>query len=110
MSIDIKLANALLKEKRDELEGLSSLSKDARSTVELDQQSVGRLSRMDAMQQQAMNQATERARQIDLNRIKAAMARIEEGEYGYCNECGEEIAIRRLEIDPMAERCINCAQ
>ena len=62
MSIDLKSAKVLLQAKRDELEDLSSLSKDARSTVELDQQSVGRLSRMDAMQQQAMNQATERTK------------------------------------------------
>ncbi len=110
MSIDLKSAKVLLKARRAELEGLSSLSKDARSTVELDQQSVGRLSRMDAMQQQAMNQATERTRQRDLNRIKAAMARMNDGEYGYCAECGEEIAMRRLKVDPMAERCINCAQ
>ena len=110
MSIDLKSAKVLLKARRDELEKLSSLSKDARSTVELDQQSVGRLSRMDAMQQQAMNQATERTRQRDLNRIKAAMVRMDDGEYGYCTECGEEIAMRRLEVDPIAERCINCAQ
>ena len=110
MGIDLKSAKTLLEARRDELEGLSSLSKDARGTVELDQQSVGRLSRMDAMQQQAMSQATERTRQHDLNRIKAAMVRMDEGDYGYCIECGEEIAIRRLEIDPIAERCINCAQ
>ena len=110
MSIDVKSAKVLLAAKREELETLSRLSQEARETVELDQQSVGRLSRMDAMQQQAMNQATERTRQRDLNRIKAAMARMDDGEYGYCSGCGEEIAKRRLEIDPMAERCINCAQ
>jgi len=109
MDIDLKSAKTLLEALRDELEGLSSLSKGARDTVVLDQQSVGRLSRMDAMQQQAMNQATERTRQRDLNRIKAAMARMVDGEFGYCIDCGEEIAKRRLEIDPMAERCINCA-
>ena len=110
MSIDLKSAKTLLTEKREELETLSRLSQEARDTVELDQQSVGRLSRMDAMQQQAMNQATERTRQRDLNRIKAAMGRMDDGEYGYCVDCGEEIAERRLEVDPMAERCINCAQ
>ena len=110
MNIDLKSARTLLEARRDELEDLSSLSKDARDTVELDQQSVGRLSRMDAMQQHAMNQATERTRQRDLNRIKAAMARMDDGEYGLCVECGEEIARQRLEVDPMAERCINCAQ
>ncbi len=109
MSVNLKIAEKRLEAKRLELESLSSLSQDARSVVELDQQSVGRLSRMDAMQQQAMNQATERTRQSDLNRIKMAVARLEEDEYGYCSDCGEEIADGRLEIDPMAERCIKCA-
>jgi DnaK suppressor protein len=110
MGIDLKSAKTLLQARRDELEDLSALSKGARDTVELDQQSVGRLSRMDAMQQQAMNQATERTRQRDLHRIKAAMARMDDGEFGYCVNCGEEIASRRLEVDPMAERCIKCAR
>jgi len=110
LTIDLDVAARLLKQKRDELENLSEISQGARDTVTLDQQSVGRLSRMDAMQRQAMNQATERTRQRDLNRIKAAVGRIDEGEYGYCAECGDEIAERRLEVDPMAERCIKCAE
>ena len=89
---------------------MSDLSAQSRKPVVLDQQSVGRLSRMDAMQQQAMNQATEQKRRADLMRIEAAERRLRDGEYGYCEECGEEIAQGRLEIDPMAERCVNCAR
>jgi DnaK suppressor protein len=77
--------------------------------VALDQQSVGRLSRMDAMQQQAMSQATELKRQRDLVRVEAAERRLRDDEYGYCEECGEEIPDGRLEIDPMAEFCVGCA-
>ncbi len=106
---DLQIAEKRLANKKQELESLSSLSAEARGTVELDQQSVGRLSRMDAMQQQAMNQATERKRQHDLSRIQMAMTRIGDDEYGYCVDCGEEIPDGRLEIDPMAERCVNCA-
>ena len=107
--IDIDLATKRIREKKSELEGLSSNSADSRSPVTLDQQSVGRLSRMDAMQQQAMNQATEQKRQFDLIRIEAAERRIRDGDYGYCEECGEPIPDKRLEIDPMAERCVTCA-
>lgn len=77
--------------------------------MELDQQSVGRLSRMDAMQQQAMAQAAERARKRDLMRIEMAERRLKDGDYGYCEDCGEEIPDGRLAIDPMAERCVKCA-
>ena len=61
------------------------------------------------MQQQAMAQAQERNRQRDLVRIEMAYRRILEDEYGYCANCGEEIPDKRLEIDPMAERCVGCA-
>lgn len=89
-----------------ELEAVRSVSKDASSVVQLDQQSVGRLSRMDALQSQAMAQETERRRLVTLRKIKAALARISEGEFGYCVVCGEEIALARLKLDPAAATCI----
>ena len=109
MTIDIEKAKQRLEEKRADLENLSEISKEARDTVELDQQAVGRLSRMDAMQQQAMAEAQERSRQLDLTRIDMAYRRIYDGDYGYCVECDEEIPDARLAIDPMAERCVRCA-
>ncbi|MEM9280058.1 MAG: TraR/DksA C4-type zinc finger protein [Pseudomonadota bacterium] len=109
MTIDLEKAKERLEAKRVELEGLSEISREARDTVELDQQAVGRLSRMDAMQQQAMAEAQERTRRHDLQRIELAYRRITDGDYGYCTECDEEIPDGRLAIDPMAERCVKCA-
>ena len=80
------------------------------AVVTLDQQSVGRLSRMDALQRQAMAQATGRRREVQRQRIMAALARIDEGEYGYCVDCGEEIAAGRLEFDPAIPNCVSCAR
>lgn len=77
--------------------------------VELDQSRVGRLSRMDAMQQQAMAQEAQRRRQIELTKIDAALKRIDAGEYGYCVSCDEEIGERRLAVDPAAPLCVACA-
>jgi DnaK suppressor protein len=62
-----------------ELESFSEVSEDARATVMLDQQAVGRLSRMDALQGQAMAQASERQRRADIQRIEAALKRLDEG-------------------------------
>ncbi len=107
--VDLQIAQKRLAEKRAELEELSSLSREARDPVALDQQSVGRLSRMDAMQQQAMNQATEATRKFNLVRIEAAERRIRDEDYGFCDGCGEEIPDGRLNIDPMAELCVGCA-
>lgn len=94
---------------RAQLSGEDEGAAEWRKPVELDQQSVGRLSRMDAMQQQQMADAEARRRKSDIARIDAAMKRIEESEFGWCLSCGEEIATKRLEIDPMATQCIACA-
>ncbi len=109
MAIDSGKARLRLAEKKAELTKLSNMSAAARAPVELDQQAVGRLSRMDALQNQAMQQATERLRRQDLVRIEMAERRLTDGDYGYCENCGEEIPDGRLAIDPMAERCVRCA-
>ena len=92
-----------------ELDHEDSANKDARDTVTLQQDSVGRLSRMDAMQQQAMAQATERRRNQERARIKAALERLDDDEWGWCLNCGEEIAEARLRNDPSIATCIKCA-
>ena len=109
MEIDIKRARKRLAERKADLTEQSDLANDARKPVELDQQAVGRLSRMDAMQHQQMAEAAERARKRDLVRIEMAERRIAGGDYGYCTDCGEVIPDGRLAIDPMAEKCVRCA-
>jgi len=81
----------------------------AEQTVELDQSRVGRLSRMDAMQAQAMSKETGRRRRQKLIQIEAALRRLEGDDYGFCQDCGEEIAPARLEVDPAVLLCIDCA-
>lgn len=92
-----------------ELENAAQLTELDRAPVELDQQSVGRLSRMDAMQVQAMSQAHQRKREADLRRIVGALSRLADNDFGFCIECDEPIAIKRLEIDPAVTSCIACA-
>ena len=99
----------LLLARRTELRELSDMSAQARSAVELDQASVGRVSRIDAIQQQAMALNNERSRANELERIKAALARIEDGAYGECLACGEDIPEKRLRFDPSIATCVSCA-
>ena len=96
--------------KLDALRASSETSADDRKPVTLDQQSVGRLSRMDAMQMQAMAQASEKRRRQEVSRIESAIKRIDEGEYGYCVTCGDGISEKRLKADPTIPTCINCAR
>lgn len=104
---DISYFEKRLKEMRDEITALLQSGDDETAPVQLDQTSVGRLSRMDAMQRQAMAQETERRRHNDLRRIEAALKRIEDGEYGYCISTGEVIPRARLELDPAAATTVK---
>jgi DnaK suppressor protein len=100
--------SALLSRKQEILAVMESSGHDS-NPVELDQSRVGRLSRMDALQGQAMAQETERRRRNELTRIEAALLRVESGDYGYCVNCDEEISSQRLKLDPSAPLCIDCA-
>ncbi len=93
-----------------ELDSADHETREGRAVVALDQQSVGRLSRMDALQRQAMAQATHSRRQQQRLRVKAALARIRAREYGVCVECGDDISPARLDSDPTLPRCINCTR
>ena len=85
------------------------ITQEDRKPVELDQSQVGRLSRMDAMQVQEMALEQERRREIEIQRINAALMRISEGEYGFCSKCGGGISPKRLEFDPSTPMCVDCA-
>ncbi len=92
-----------------QLEEEDRISEADRAPVSLDQESVGRLSRMDAIQVQAMALAAQRRRQAEKDRIAAALRRLDAGEFGYCTACGEEIAEGRLKHEPSVALCIACA-
>lgn len=94
---------------RDALAALHQSSADSRKVVELDQTTVGRLSRIDALQGQAMAQAAARNRQLRAVAIAAALRRIEAGDFGWCEGCGEAINPKRLEIDPTFTHYVACA-
>lgn len=98
-----------LEAERAEILKAADDTSENRKPVELDQQSVGRLSRMDAMQGQAMAKAQEGRRQQRLMLIEAALKRFDAGDYGYCTECDEEIPLGRLDVDPAVPRCVSCA-
>ncbi|MEM7017970.1 MAG: TraR/DksA C4-type zinc finger protein [Pseudomonadota bacterium] len=78
------------------------------ATVQLDQNAVGRLSRMDAMQQQNMALANKRSLSVRLAKTHKALSAIKSGDYGFCEECGEEISAGRLELYPESDLCIRC--
>ena len=94
---------ALVQELESQLSSIESSSKP----VDLDG-SVGRISRVDAIQQQQMAKDQKERIQTRLKKVQAALGRIKTGDYGICLKCEEPISIKRLEIMPEAPFCLNC--
>ena len=99
-----------LLQRRESLERLARTNDEAGGVVELDQSRIGRLSRMDAMQSQAMALEIGRRNERELAGIGTALERIELGEYGVCLRCEEGISVARLQANPTATLCIECAE
>lgn len=99
-----------LQARRAELAGLAAAHEDDRRPVELDQARQGRLSRMEAMQEQAMAIEVERRREVELARVDTALEQLANEVYGLCVTCGEPIEPRRLAFDPSTPLCLGCAR
>ncbi|MDE0241709.1 MAG: TraR/DksA C4-type zinc finger protein [bacterium] len=99
-----------LKDRLARIDDDQAATASERAPVMLDQSRVGRLSRMDALQVQAMAKEQERRRRAERGRIKAALERLADGTWGLCTECGETIAEARLDFDPTVTLCIRCAR
>ncbi len=96
-----------------ELEAIKAAGDDTtsdRRPVVLDQQSIGRLSRMDALQAQAMAQAMQARRNGRTRAVEAALDRLAGDGFGWCEDCGEYIGTKRLDLDPTILRCVDCAR
>ena len=108
-AMTVETMRAKLLALRSELEAVAATGDASAEVVELDQSKVGRLSRMDAMQAQAMAQASVQRREQMLRQITAALGRIDRDAYGDCESCDEPINEKRLDFDPTTTLCINCA-
>ena len=106
---ELEQLRAALLAQRAALDETRAANAEASATVELDQTRVGRLSRMDALQGQAMSQAAGQRREQMRVRIESALRRMDAGEYGDCLCCEEPIAAARLFADPATTLCIRCA-
>ena len=102
-----QLRSRLLSSKT-KLEEQLELGESATGVVTLDQTSIGRVSRMDAMQQQSMAVSTRAKAASSLRNVHKALLRLDNGDYGFCNKCDENIETNRLMVQPEAGFCLNC--
>ena len=108
--LDLSQITKKLRQLHDELIKVEQSGNEAAQTVELDQSSVGRLSRMDALQGQAMAKEAQQRRALQKQRIESALERIASNSFGCCIRCEEEIHAKRLEVDPTTLLCLECAK
>ncbi len=107
---DLERFRKHLLERRRMLLDASEANEAATDPVELDQSRQGRLSRMDALQGQAMSIAALNRRSVELKKIERAIKLIDSGDYGFCEQCDKEIPFQRLEVNPVVSLCIYCAE
>ncbi len=91
------------------LERSMRVTEEAARPVQLDQTAVGRLSRMDAMQNQALTKNLQERELIKHALLIEALERLDAGTYGTCSECAGAIAFDRLFVYPEAPNCATCA-
>ncbi|PRE49521.1 molecular chaperone DnaK [Burkholderia multivorans] len=109
MTVDLKPFRDRIEADLTRLEAAIEEIQRSAAPVTLDQSSVGRLSRMDALQQQAMAQGTLGRLRVSRRRLLAAIERIETGVFGRCCQCDDAIESDRLEADPGTVFCLECA-
>lgn len=99
---------SLLQSNKTKLEQQLLDAESATGVVRLDQSSVGRVSRVDAMQQQSMAVSTRAKAEASLRNVIKALKRMDAEDFGYCAQCDEPIQFNRLKVQPQASHCVKC--
>lgn len=97
-----------LERQLERLKRSMKITDEALRPVELDQTAVGRLSRMDSLQNQALSAGLREREAARLGQIAEALHRVETGRYGSCTSCGANIPFERLYVFPEAPECASC--
>jgi len=105
---ELDLVTEQLLDLRERLTAEIAQHADAVGVVTLDQAAIGRVSRGDALQAQALAQASKRGLERRLAQVGQALECVDLGTYGDCRDCGEPIGFRRLTARPEAPFCIVC--
>lgn len=110
MSIDTEAFRQRLHDELHQIAETLEQGKSAASIVELDQSSIGRVSRIDALQQQAMAQSMQDRLHTRQRQIDAALTRMDNGRFGLCCACETDLEPDRLNADPATVCCMDCAE
>ncbi|MCH2449895.1 MAG: TraR/DksA C4-type zinc finger protein [Gracilimonas sp.] len=99
----INIITLRIEEAKEEIEELKELVKP----IPLDA-SIGRISRMDAINNKTINESSLREKKQELKKLERALENSESEKFGICTKCGDEIPFGRLEYMPHTTRCVKC--
>jgi DnaK suppressor protein len=71
---------------------------------------IGRVSRMDAINNRSVNEASLRQAETKLANLKRALSKVDDDDFGICLKCQNPIPVGRILIRPESFLCVNCAQ
>ncbi|BAX81842.1 TraR/DksA family transcriptional regulator [Labilibaculum antarcticum] len=97
-----------IKEKIEQLENDIVMLKDLTQPISPDC-AIGRISRMDAINNKSVNEAALRKKVVQLSALKESLRNIDSDDFGKCIKCGMQIPIGRIMIMPESKKCVNCA-
>ena len=72
--------------------------------------SLGRVSRMDAINNKSVVEASLRQSKKKLSKLKISLTKIEDKNFGKCMRCGNNIQEKRLMFLPQSDKCVRCAE
>ena len=71
---------------------------------------IGRVSRMDAINNKSVNEASLRQAEVKLGNLKRVLSKIDDDDFGICLKCKQPIPVGRILIRPESLLCVNCAR
>ncbi|HKJ46254.1 MAG TPA: TraR/DksA C4-type zinc finger protein [Balneolales bacterium] len=95
-------------------EQISSTQEELKILIEMTRpvspdNAIGRISRMDAINNKTINDAALRNQQKKLKKLERALERMNDKNFGKCMRCGEDIPFGRLKFMPHTTKCVKCA-
>lgn len=99
-----KLIGNEIKIVEDSIEQLKELTKPISP-----ENAIGRVSRMDAINNKSINEASLRKAEEKLSKLQLSLSRIDDKDFGICMRCKKPIAIGRIMLMPQSNKCVNCA-
>ena len=97
-----------IREEIEKTEEIIKEYKEASGPISPDK-AIGRLSRMDAINNKSVTESALRQAEDKLKKLNHVFSKVGEKDFGYCIKCKQPIPLGRILLKPESQRCVNCA-